>query len=45
MKKDECLDFFLLADRSRLCKHQEGHRHCICENMVRFGECPKGIRE
>lgn len=45
MKKSDCQDFFTLNDNSRVCKLNEGHLHCICENMIRFGECPKGIKE
>jgi hypothetical protein len=44
-RAQDCTDFFTLADGSRLCKHNEGHLHCLCENMIRFKECPKGIRE
>ena len=41
----DCTDFFTLTDKSRVCKNHEGHLHCLCENMVKYGECPKGIRE
>lgn len=45
MNKSEYQDYYLLADRSRLCKHNEGHVHCLCDNMVKFGECPKECKE
>lgn len=45
MKKEDCRDFFLLADKSHICKHNEGHLHCLCDNMVKHGECPKGCTE
>lgn len=45
MKKEECRDFFELADKSHICKFNEGKKHCLCDNMVKFGECPKGIKE
>ena len=43
MKKKECRDFFEIADKSHICKFHEGKPHCLCDNMVKFGECPKGI--
>lgn len=45
MKKSDCHDFYELTDKSHLCKHHSGHPHCICENMIRFNECPKGCTE
>jgi len=44
LRARDCTDFFKLAD-GRLCKFNEGHLHCLCENMVKYGECPKKIRE
>lgn len=40
-----CQDFARLADGSRLCKYAEKTTHCLCENIIKDGECPKGIRE
>lgn len=45
LRARDCTDFFTLTDKSRVCKNHEGHLHCLCENMVKYGECPKGIRE
>jgi len=45
MKASECTDFARLADGSRLCKYAEKTKHCFCENMIKHGECPKGIKE
>lgn len=44
-KADECRDFFTLADKSRICKLSKDTPHSFCENMVKYGECPKGIKE
>lgn len=44
-KASECRDFFTLTDGSRLCKYAEKTTHCLCENIIKDGECPKGIRE
>lgn len=44
-RAQDCHDFSLLADGSRLCKFNEGHLHCLCEDMVKYGECPKGCKE
>lgn len=44
-KASECRDFFTLTNGSRICKFNEGNLHCLCENMVKYGECPKGIKE
>jgi hypothetical protein len=44
-KASECRDFFTLTNGSRICKFNEGHPHRLCENMVKYGECPKGIKE
>jgi len=46
LKKDDCPEYYLLADTSKLCqKYQDGDTYCLCDNRVRFGECPKGCKE
>lgn len=45
-KASECTDFFTLSDKTRVCKIRPNDSpHCFCENMVKYGECPKGIKE
>lgn len=48
-KASECRDFFPISTAShgniRICKFHEKTVHCFCENMIKYGECPKGIRE
>ncbi len=50
----DCTDFWELStrmggssdDKIRVCKVRSPDcPHCFCENMIKFGECPKGIRE
>lgn len=45
-KASECRDFFTLTDGTCVCRIRPyNSRHCLCENLVKFGECPKGIKE
>ena len=47
LRARDCMDFFTLSEnKTRVCKIRSPDcPHCFCENMIKFGECPKGITE
>ena len=45
MTPSECTDNFCLHDGTRVCNYWRGTTHCLCENVRKFDECPKGIKK
>jgi hypothetical protein len=46
MTPADCTDYFTLADGTRVCTiRPHDSPHCFCENLVKTGMCPKGLKE
>ena len=42
----DCTDYFALADGARVCTiRPHDSLHVFCENLVKTGMCPKGLKE
>lgn len=46
MIPSDCTDYFTLADGTRVCTARpHDSLHCLCENLVKTGMCPLGLKE
>jgi hypothetical protein len=46
MTPSDCTSFFTLADSTRVCTIRPHDRpYVFCENLVKTGMCPKGLKE
>jgi len=46
MTPSDCIDYFTLADGTRVCTlRPHDSLHVFCENLVKNGVCPKDCKE